>query len=118
MYDALSEEEKALFPDHKLAALRGAEEKYAELTKGLAAWAVVLIVIGSLLVACGAFLLVIFLCFPKFVVDHYNHRVVRAIYVKKHHNIVLLLRSNLRFTEVHEADVYKTIEEAERGLKK
>ena len=116
-YESLSEEEKSLLPEHKLAALKAAEDKYAELSKSLPAWAIVLIVIGGLLVACCGCLLVMFLCFPKYVVDHNNKKVVRAIYVKKHHNIVLLLKTNLKFTEVHEADVYKTKEEAERGLK-
>ena len=85
---------------------------------GLPGWAIALIVIGGLLLLCCLFFLVLFIFFPRYIIDYSKKKVIRTIYVKKHYDMVLMLDTHLRKVRRHEADVYKTREEAEKALNK
>ena len=84
---------------------------------GLPGWAIALIIVGGLLTGCFLFLLVLFLFFPRYIVDYSTKTVIRTIYVKKHFNMVLMYDTHLRKVRRHEVDVYRTREEAEDALK-
>lgn len=88
---------------------------------GLPGWAVFLIVLGSLLGLClllFIFLFVLFYFYPRYIIDYRNKKVVRTIYVKKEHGMILLLDTHLRKLRRNEVDVYKTRIEAEKALNK
>ena len=83
---------------------------------GFPGWAVALIVIGSLLLLCCGFFLVMFLVFPVYYVDYYKRQVRRAIFVHKHFNMVLMLNTHCQFVRRHEVDVFKSEDEAKAVL--
>lgn len=80
-------------------------------------WAIALIIIGGLLLLCCLFFLVMFIFFPRYIIDYKNKKVIRTIYVKKHYDMVLLLDTHLRKVRRNEADVYKNKADAETNLK-
>jgi len=80
-------------------------------------WALALIIIGGLLLLCCLFFLVMFIFFPRYIIDYKNKKVIRTIYVKKHYDMVLLLDTHLRKVRRNEADVYKNKADAEANLK-
>lgn len=84
---------------------------------GLPGWAIALIIVGGLLTGCFLFLLVLFLFFPRYIVDYSTKTVIRTIYVKKHLNMVLMYDTHLRKVRRHEVDVYRTRKEAEEALR-
>ena len=107
---------KITFETDRLSEFAFVTQK-ANVNTGLPGWAIALIVIGGLLLLCCCFFLVMFLVFPRYIVDHTNKKVVRAIKVKEHDGMVLLLDTRFRKVRCHENDVYKTREEAEATLK-
>ncbi len=69
-YDALSEEEKNAIPADKVDNLVQAEQAYEELVeahKGLPGWAIALIVIGSVILACLLCYVVLFFLLNKWI---------------------------------------------------
>ena len=96
----------------------GPEPTPSDNNGGIPGWAIALIVVGGLLAICCLFLLVLFIFFPRYIVDYSAKKVIRVIYVKKHYDMVLTLDTHLRKVRRNEADVYKTRSEAEAALKK
>ena len=82
----------------------------------LPGWAIALIAIGGLLLLCCLFFLVMFLFFPVYYVDYTKREVRRAINIKKHFDMVLMLNTHFKFVRRNEVDVYKTAEEARSVL--
>ena len=86
--------------------------------QGLPGWAIALIIVGGLLLLCCGCLLVLFIFFPRFYIDHSQKKEVRrAIYIKKHFDEVLLLNTHCKFVRRKDVDVFKSKEEAEASIK-
>ena len=86
--------------------------------QGLPGWAIALIIIGGLLLLCCGCLLVLFIFFPRFYIDHSQKKEVRrAIYIKKHFNEILLLNTHCQFVRRKDVEVFKSKEEAKASIK-
>jgi len=85
---------------------------------GLPGWAIALIVVGGLLLACCGAIVLLFIFWPRYVVDYSTKKVIRVIYVKKHYDMVLMYDTHLRKVRRHEVDVFRTRKEAEKALNK
>ena len=84
----------------------------------LPAWAIVLIVIGGLLLVLLLLLLVLFIVCPKYIVNQYKHKVVRAIKIRNKNTLIVLLGLDCKTYKRPKELVYKTKEEALKVLNK
>ena len=85
---------------------------------GLPGWAIALIVVGSLLLACCAAIVLLFVFWPRYVVDSANKVIIRTILVFKKDDKVYLVSNKCKLVKAEKANVYKTKEEAEKALNK
>ena len=65
---------------------------------------------------CAVAVLVLFLFFPVYYIDYSKKVVVRAILVRKHDDLDLLLNTRLQKVRRNEVDVYKNREDALKEL--
>ena len=112
-YDALTEEEKGLLPDAKLEDLTNAEAEYARLQAEAATmlgWAIALIVIGSLILLCGACYLVMFFFLNKWI--RVGDKAARVFKFGKKEDKVRLIAMPFKFVYLPEEEVFSSKEEA------
>ena len=79
---------------------------------GLPGWAVLLIVLGSILLLGILALLILFIFFPVYYIDYNKKELRRAIYIRTKHDEVLMLNTHLQKVRRNEVDVYEKKEDA------
>ena len=85
---------------------------------GLPGWAIALIVVGGLLLACCGAIVLLFIFWPRYVVDSANKVIIRTILVFKKDEKVYLVSNKCKLIKAEKTNVYKTKEEAEKALNK
>jgi hypothetical protein len=116
-YNSLSEKEKLLVGNYQ--ELTTAETTYEEIVlshSGLPAWAIVLIVLGSIVVLCSLSIFLLFFVFNKWVVR--EGKIIRVIVIGKGNNGSRVLSLNCKTEMKKEEEIFKTKTEAEEFLNK
>ena len=83
---------------------------------GLAGWAIALIVIGSIILACGCCYLLLFFAFNKFIVV--DDKVYRAFVIKKNDDTLKLLTYKCTTESRDKDEVYDSKKEAQDSINK
>ena len=85
---------------------------------GLPGWAIALIVVGGLLLACCGAIVLLFIFWPRYVVDSANKVIIRTILVFKKDEKVYLVSNKCKLVKAEKANVYKSKDEAKQALNK
>ena len=116
-YNLLSEKEKLLVGNYQ--ELTAAETTYEEIVSannGLPAWAIVLIVLGSIVVLSSLSIFLLFFVFNKWVVR--EGKIIRVIVIGKGNNGFRVLPLNCKIEMKKGEEIFKTKTEAEKFLNK
>ena len=84
----------------------------------LPAWAIILIVLGSILLLGLLALAILFIFFPIYYIDYSKREVRTAIYIRTKHNEALMLNTKLQKVRCNEVDVYEKKADALKALNK
>ena len=116
-YNLLSEKEKLLVTNYQ--ELTTAENTYEEIVlanSGLPAWAIVLIVLGSIVVLSSLSIFLLFFVFNKWIVR--EGKIIRVIVIGKRNNGFRVLPLNFKTEMKKVEEIFKTKTEAEKFLNK
>lgn len=88
-------------------------------SNGLPGWGIALIVVGSILLACCGAIVLLFVFWPRYVVDEANKAIIRTIFVwKNKEDKVILVSNKCKVIKANKAGVYKSKADAEKALNK
>ena len=116
-YNLLSEKERLLVTNYQ--ELTTAENTYEEIVlanSGLPAWAIVLIVLGSIVVLSSLSIFLLFFVFNKWIVR--EGKIIRVIVIGKGNNGFRVLPLNFKTEMKKVEEIFKTKTEAEKFLNK